>query len=173
LPYIVNTANAKLAKNLASCYLSCQKLSQGFHASERRARQIEQLETAGSKELEAGETEEVSQAAAKDRSFRSGKQTGQSASPCRTTCRATGSCMDRCTTGLHVSFSRRRMARLGEDVTELLDYTPGRFRVIRHVRPKYACRRCNAITKGRAPSKPPRTALVKSDGRRRRGKRGI
>jgi septal ring factor EnvC (AmiA/AmiB activator) len=31
------------------------------------------------------------------------------------------------------------MAKLGEDVTEVLDYIPGHFRVIRHLRPKYAC----------------------------------
>ena len=46
------------------------------------------------------------------------------------------------------------MARLGEDVTEVLDYIPGRFRVIRHVRPKYACRRCDAITQAPAPALP-------------------
>src|SRR6202043_908569 len=31
--------------------------------------------------------------------FRSGKETGQSESPCRTTCRAVRSCTNRCTTG--------------------------------------------------------------------------
>ena len=46
------------------------------------------------------------------------------------------------------------MARLGEDVTEVLDYVPGRFQVIRHVRPKYACRRCDAITQAPAPAMP-------------------
>ena len=46
------------------------------------------------------------------------------------------------------------MARLGEDVTEVLDYVPGRFRVIRHVRPKYACRCCDAITQAPAPALP-------------------
>ena len=46
------------------------------------------------------------------------------------------------------------MARLGEDVTEVLDYIPGRFRVIRHVRPKYACRYCDAITQAPAPALP-------------------
>jgi transposase len=34
------------------------------------------------------------------------------------------------------------MARLGEDVTEVLDYVPGHFQVIRHIRPKYACTAC-------------------------------
>jgi transposase len=46
------------------------------------------------------------------------------------------------------------MAKLGEDVTEVLDYVPGRFRVIRHVRPKYACMACDAITQAAAPALP-------------------
>jgi transposase len=46
------------------------------------------------------------------------------------------------------------MGRLGEDVTEVLDYVPGHFQVIRHVRPKYACRACDAITQAPAPAMP-------------------
>jgi transposase len=46
------------------------------------------------------------------------------------------------------------MAKLGEDVTEVLDYVPGRFQVIRHVRPKYACKACDAITQAPAPALP-------------------
>ena len=46
------------------------------------------------------------------------------------------------------------MARLGEDVTEVLDYVPGRFQLIRHVRPKYACTGCDAITQAPAPAMP-------------------
>jgi transposase len=46
------------------------------------------------------------------------------------------------------------MAKLGEDVTEVLDYVPGRFQVIRYVRPKYACKACDAITQAPAPSLP-------------------
>ena len=41
------------------------------------------------------------------------------------------------------------MARLGEDITEVLDYVPGRFQVIRHIRPKYACRTCEAARNSR------------------------
>jgi transposase len=44
------------------------------------------------------------------------------------------------------------MATLGDDVTEVLDYVPGRFRVIRHVRPKYACTACDVIAQ--APAAP-------------------
>jgi len=43
---------------------------------------------------------------------------------------------------------------LGEDVTEVLDYRPATFRVIRHVRPKFTCRSCEAITQAPAPSLP-------------------
>ena len=32
-----------------------------------------------------------------------------------------------------------------EDVTEVLDYMPARFRVLRHVRPRIACRSCETI----------------------------
>jgi len=46
------------------------------------------------------------------------------------------------------------MAKLGEDVTEVLDYVPGRFQVIRHVRPKYACTACEVITQAAAPPMP-------------------
>jgi transposase len=46
------------------------------------------------------------------------------------------------------------MGQLGEDVTEVLDYVPGHFQVIRHVRPKFACRACDAITQAPAPAMP-------------------
>jgi transposase len=43
---------------------------------------------------------------------------------------------------------------LGEDVSEILEYVPARFRVIRHVRPKCACGRCDRIIQAPAPSRP-------------------
>ena len=46
------------------------------------------------------------------------------------------------------------LRRLGEDVTEILEYIPGSFRVIRHVRPKMSCRCCESITQAPAPSLP-------------------
>lgn len=53
--------------------------------------------------------------------------------------------------------------RLGEDVTEVLDYRPASFRVIRRVRAKFSCRACEAITQAPAPSLPIRlTAYVAS-----------
>jgi len=38
------------------------------------------------------------------------------------------------------------LRRLGEDVTEVLEYIPASFKVIRHVRPKFSCRSCEHIT---------------------------
>lgn len=46
------------------------------------------------------------------------------------------------------------MAPLGEDVTEVLEYVPGSFRVVRHVRPKLACTCCDLISQAPAPALP-------------------
>ena len=46
------------------------------------------------------------------------------------------------------------LAPLGEDVAEVLEYEPARFKVIRHVRPKLACRACETIVQQPAPSRP-------------------
>ena len=49
---------------------------------------------------------------------------------------------------------RSRLARLGEDVTEVLEKIPARLKVIRHVRPRYACRVCEAVFQAPAPNLP-------------------
>jgi transposase len=49
---------------------------------------------------------------------------------------------------------------LGEDVTEVLDYKPASFRVIRHVRPKLSCRSCEIIAQAEVPSLPIRRGLA-------------
>ncbi|MFM0642609.1 IS66 family transposase [Paraburkholderia metrosideri] len=47
-----------------------------------------------------------------------------------------------------------RMKQLGEDVSEQLEYVPASFRVIRHVRPRFACSCCEHIAQAAAPSRP-------------------
>ncbi len=47
-----------------------------------------------------------------------------------------------------------RLRRLGEDVSEVLDYVPGYFEVIRHVRPKLSCAKCARIVQHPAPPRP-------------------
>ena len=43
---------------------------------------------------------------------------------------------------------------LGDDVSEMLEYVPGYFKVIRTVRPKYSCSHCQTIVQAAAPSRP-------------------
>jgi transposase len=46
------------------------------------------------------------------------------------------------------------LRHLGEDVSETLEYVPGRFKVIRTVRPKLSCSGCSQIVQAPAPSRP-------------------
>jgi len=46
------------------------------------------------------------------------------------------------------------LKHLGEDVSEMLEYVPARFKVIRQVRPKLACACCERIVQAEAPSRP-------------------
>lgn len=46
------------------------------------------------------------------------------------------------------------MRALGEDISEVLEYVPSRFKVIRHVRPKLSCASCQKIVQAPAPSRP-------------------
>ena len=43
---------------------------------------------------------------------------------------------------------------LGEDSSEMLEYVPEHWKVIRHVRPKYSCSACQQIVQAAAPSRP-------------------
>jgi transposase len=47
-----------------------------------------------------------------------------------------------------------RLSKLGEDVSEMLEYIPESFKVIRHVRPKLSCTACDVIVQAPAPSRP-------------------
>ena len=46
-----------------------------------------------------------------------------------------------------------RLRKFGEDVSEQIEYIPESFKVIRHVRPKYACKDCDRIVEAPAPSR--------------------
>ena len=45
-----------------------------------------------------------------------------------------------------------QMKRIGEDVAEKLDYTPGVFTVERHVRGKWVCKHCETLTQAPVPA---------------------
>ncbi len=38
-----------------------------------------------------------------------------------------------------------QMSRIGEDTCEKLDYIPAKIQVVRHIRPKYACKQCEGV----------------------------
>ena len=46
------------------------------------------------------------------------------------------------------------LRKLGEDITETLEHVPAQWKVIQHVREKFSCRKCEAITQPPAPSHP-------------------
>jgi transposase len=46
------------------------------------------------------------------------------------------------------------LRKLGEDVSEMLEYVPASFFVVRHVRPKLSCTKCDHIVQAAAPSRP-------------------
>ena len=46
------------------------------------------------------------------------------------------------------------MRKVGEDVTKILDYIPGHFEVVRHVRPAFSCRCCESMVQEPMPSLP-------------------
>lgn len=52
-----------------------------------------------------------------------------------------------------------RLREIGRDVSEQLEYVPGRFKVVRHVRPKLACVGCQRVFQAAAPGRPIRRGL--------------
>ena len=54
----------------------------------------------------------------------------------------------------HCPDCGRPLKPLGEDVCEVLEYVPARFKVIRHVRPKLSCGGCQSIVQIPAVSRP-------------------
>jgi transposase len=46
------------------------------------------------------------------------------------------------------------LKQIGEDVAEQLEFIPEHFKVIRHVRPKFACGNCSTLLQAAAPSRP-------------------
>jgi transposase len=123
-------------------------------SSERITRQIEQLELR-LEELESGESEEIARAEALDPPSPVQQRVRPKRKPLpehlprqdiihEPPSNAECECPD----------CGAAMAKLGEDVTEVLDYVPGHFRVIRHVRPKFACTACDVITQAPAPAMP-------------------
>lgn len=54
----------------------------------------------------------------------------------------------------HCGGEADQLTHLGDDESELLEYVPGRFKVIVQVRPKYVCGGCRSISQADAPVRP-------------------
>ena len=76
---------------------------------------------------------------------------GRRAVRCRSICRASGSSIRR---PRSAPVAVARLRKIGEDVTETLELIPRQWKVIQHVREKFSCRACEAISQPPAPSHP-------------------
>lgn len=120
--------------------------------SEKIARQIEQLEL----KLEELETNRAQQAAQPEQPSHPANQAPCVSKPARRslpdhlpreiqTHEPSQPCCPEC---------GGTLKKLGEDVSEVLEYIPDSFQVIRHVRPKLSCSACEVIVQAPAPSRP-------------------
>jgi transposase len=133
--------------------LTIRKLQRALHgqSSERSARLLDQMELAF-EELESTATEDeiaAEQAAARTsevapyirkrparRPFPEHLPRERVVEPAPTTCHCCGG---------------NRLRKLGEDITETLEAVPRQWKVIQHVREKFTCRDCEAISQAPAP----------------------
>jgi transposase len=133
--------------------LTIEKLKRDLFGprNERKARLVDQMELQ-LEELEAAATEDeaavekAAAATAQVRAFTRRKPVRQTfpahlpreriVVPGPTTCACCGS---------------KRLAKLGEDVTETLEVVPRQWKVVQHVREKFTCRDCEKISQAPAP----------------------
>ncbi len=118
--------------------------------SEKIAAQLEQLEL-GLEELEVAQAMDVPEmdspsaeaAALRSRPYR--KPLPESLPREVITYSPTDACCPEC---------GGELEQFGEDVAEQLERIPATFKVIRHVRPKFACARCERVVEAPAPARP-------------------
>src|ERR1700745_4155128 len=119
-------------------------------SSEKRAREVEQLELA----LEALETDQAERLATAAPEVAAAIETAAEAQkparrplpehlfredqrhPAPCTCPSCGGAL----------------RKIADEVSETLDYVPGRFKVIRHIREKLSCRACEVVVAAPAPA---------------------
>ena len=116
--------------------------------SEKITREIEQLELK-LEELEAGAGRARCSSGPRSEPPR---QRSHRAVRCQSIFRA--KCIRICLTEDACPDCGGELRKLGEDVSEMLEYVPASFKVIRHVRPKLCCTKCDVIVEAPAPSRP-------------------
>jgi transposase len=126
-------------------------------SSERVSRELEQLELK-LEELETAEAEARAAPEAPEAPAAAEEEPAQEAAPAKKQRRKLPEALPRreivhepaCT----CTACGGALRKVGEDVTEILDYIPGRFEVIRHIRPAYSCRTCEAMAQKPMPALP-------------------
>ncbi len=123
-------------------------------SSERVRRELEQLEL----KLEEIETAEAQAEAAAEPAATEPSQPAQEEAPAKKQRRKLPEALPRHDI-VHEPASAcpacgGLMRKVGEDVTEILEYIPGRFEVIRHIRPACSCRKCEAMAQKPMPALP-------------------
>ena len=140
-------AQAEIAK--LKFQLARYRRAEFGRSSEKLAREAEQLELA----IEALEADQAERLAAASPVVAAAiearpKRKSRPGARCRSTCRAR---MLRHPAPCACPVCGGALRRIGEDVTETLDYVPGRFKVIRHIREKLSCRACDTVVAAPAP----------------------
>src|SRR6266404_6181701 len=141
------TAHAEIAR--LKFQLARYRRAEFGRSSEKLARDIEQLEMA----LEALETDQTERLATASPAVAAAVQTAAEAQkparrplpehlpredlrhPAPCTCPSCGGAL----------------RKISNEVTETLDYVPGRFKVVRHIREKLSCRVCDTVVAAPAP----------------------
>ena len=123
-------------------------------SSERVRRELEQLEL----KLEELEMAEAEAEAAAETAPAVAEEPAREGSPAKKQRRKLPEALPRREIvhepGCACSVCGGALRKVGEDVTEILDYIPGRFEVIRHVRPAYSCRKREAMAQMPMPALP-------------------
>jgi len=118
---------------------SSEKLSQQIHQLELKLEDLEaSREATPASSVVAEETAEASRAKASRCLPAELPRETRTLAPRHSACPDCGGALD----------------RLGEDVSEMLEYVPAQFKVIRMVRTKLSCTRCDAIVQEPAPHRP-------------------
>ncbi|MCV6547544.1 MAG: IS66 family transposase, partial [Cohaesibacter sp.] len=133
-----------------SAELAVLRRSRFGKSSEKIKRTIEQLELA-LEDIEAADAEdEPPSTSTKNKKKTGGKKPSRKPPPAhlpRQTITHEASCQ--CPVCGGSDFIRN-----GETVTEILDYVPASFKVVRHVQPRFICKGCDTNIKGEMPSLP-------------------
>ena len=141
------TAQAEIAR--LKFQLARYRRAEFGRSSEKLAREVEQLELA----LEALETDQAERLATASPAVAAAVETAAEAQkparrplpqhlpredlrhPAPCTCPSCGGAL----------------RKIGDEVSETLDYVPGRFKVVRHIREKLSCRVCDTVVAAPAP----------------------